>query len=202
VNTPKDGRYVYTYKGEASDPFNPTAPPEPFDGERTVEVSHSGNVYTSEETNTEMPGRFTLRTRWEPSRIQLLSFQTETAAGDFNCNFDPPLLIAKIPIRPETFPTQPFKGSGNACEGKLDITVERQEAMKDTTGRSWSTWRIRVKLQAGNDQFTSTTDQTQWFSPDLGIEVRADGTSQGEFRTPTGSQRFEGKSTSVLKSHP
>lgn len=202
VNTPKDGSYVYTYSGESDDPFNPAAPPQRFDGELTVEISHEGNVYTSEQTNTETPGRFTTRTRWETDRILLLSFKTETSGGDFSCTFDPPLLVAKIPIRPETFPTQNFKGTGNACEGKLDITVEGQETVKDATGRSWDTWRARIRLQAGNEQFTNTTDQKQWLSPELGVEVRTDGTSHGEIRTAGGSQTFDGKATSALKRHP
>jgi hypothetical protein len=202
VNTPKDGKYVYTYKGEATDPFNPAAPPQKFDGELTIESSHQGNVYTSEQTNTESPGRVTTRSRWEATRITLLSFKTETAGGDFSCTFDPPLLIAKIPIKPETFPTQQLKGTGNACDGKLDISVQAKETVQDATGKSWSTWRVRVKLQVGNEQFTNTTDQTQWFSPELGIEIKTDEVSNGEVRSPGGAQKFSGKSGSVLKSHP
>ncbi|HYZ93025.1 MAG TPA: hypothetical protein VFA34_11655 [Actinomycetota bacterium] len=202
INTPKDGKYVYTYKGEASDPFNPAAPPERFDGELTIESSHEGNVYTSEQTNTESPGRVTTRSRWEATRITLLSFKTETAGGDFSCTFDPPLLIAKIPIKVEKFPTQQLKGSGNACNGKLDIEVQAKETVQDATGKSWSTWRIHVVLQVGNEQFTNTTDQTQWLSPDLGFEIKTDERSNGEVKTPGGSQKFSGKSGSVLKSHP
>ena len=202
VNTPKDGRYVYRYKGEQTDPFNPTAGPQQFDGELTVESSHSGNVYTAEQTNTESPGRVTTRTRWEPTRILLLSFKTETAGGDFNCTYDPPILIAKVPFHPEKFPTQNTKGSGNACDGKFDINVERMETVKDATGRSWSTWRVHVVFTVGNEQFTNTTDQIQWFSPDLGLEIRTQETSKGEVRTPGGSQKFGGTSNSVLKSHP
>jgi hypothetical protein len=200
VNTPKDGSYVYTYKGEQTGPTSPS--PQRFDGERTVESSHEGNVYTSESTNTEQPGRFTTRTRWEPTRILLLAFKNENPAGDFNCTFDPPLVIAKIPIKAEKFPTQQLKGTGNFCDGKLDITFERQEPMKDATGRSWSTWRVRVQLQAGNQQVTTTSDETQWFSPELGAEIKTDGTTNGEAQTPGGPQKFSGKSTSVLKSHP
>ena len=202
VNAPKDGSYVYTYSGESDDPFNPAAPPQRFDGELTVDISHQGNVYTSEQTNTETPGRFTTRARWETDRILLLSFKTETPGGDFSCTFDPPLVVAKIPIRPETFPTQNFKGTGNACQGKLDITVEGQETVKDATGRSWSTWRARIRLQAGNEQFTNTTDQSQWLSPELGVEVRTDGTSHGEIRTAGGSQTFDGKAATALKRQP
>lgn len=200
VNTPKDGRYVYEYKGQSSNPFNPGAPPQDFDGELTSEYTHSGNVYTRETTNSEQPGRQTTRSRWEPAQILLLSIKIETAGGDFNCTYDPPLVIAKIPIKPEKFPTQHFEGEGNACNGKLDITVERQENVTDATGRSWPTWRVLVDLEVGNEQFTNRSRQTQWFSPDLGIEVRTDGTSETEVRSPPG--KFTGNATTVLKSHP
>ena len=203
VNPPKDGRYVYTYEGEATNPFNPGAPPEKFSGEELYsEISHQGNVYTEEQTNTETPGVFTTRTRWESSRILLLSFKTETAGGDFNCTFDPPLTIANIPIKPETIPTQTFKGQGNACDGKLDITVERKENTTDANNRTWSTWRTKVRIEAGNEQFKTITNDTIWLAPEIGVEVRTDGTTQGEFRTPTGAQSFNGKATSALKSRP
>lgn len=202
VNPPKDGTYVYDYSGEASDPFNPAAPPERFDGELNVDVSHSGNVYTSEQTNTEQPGRFTTRARWEADRILLLSYKSETAGGDFGCVLDPPLVIAKIPIKPETFPTQTIKGSGNACDGKLDLTVEAKQTVKDANGKDWDTWRVRVQLQVGNEQFTNTSDQRQWLAPELGVEIRSEGTSSGEFRTPGGAQQFGGNAKTVLKRHP
>ena len=202
INTPKDGRYVYTYQGESTDPFNPGAPPQKFSGELYSEISHQGNVYTEEQTNTETPGRFTTRTRWESSRILLLSFTTETAGGDFSCTFDPPLTIANIPLKPETIPTQEFKGRGNACDGKLDITVERQENTTDANNKTWSTWRVKVRIEAGNEQFNTVTDERQWLAPELGVEVRTDGTTHGEIRAPTGTQTFDGKATSALKSHP
>ncbi len=202
VNPPKDGRYTYTYQGESTDPFNPGAPPEKFSGELYSDISHQGNVYTEESTNTETPGRFTTRTRWESSRILLLSFKTETAGGDFSCTFEPPLTIANIPIKPETIPTQTFKGRGNACDGKLDITVEQKENTTDANNKTWSAWRVKVRIEAGNEQFNTITDERQWLAPELGVEVRTDGTTHGEIRTPTGSQTFDGKATSALKSHP
>ncbi|MGH2651285.1 MAG: hypothetical protein ACRDHK_08755, partial [Actinomycetota bacterium] len=176
INPPKDGRYVYTYQGESTDPFNPGAPPQKFSGELYSEVSHQGNVYTEEQTNTETPGRFTTRTRWESSRILLLSFNTETAGGDFSCVFDPPLTIANIPIKPGTIPTQTFKGRGNACNGKLDITVETKENTTDANNKTWSAWRVKVRIEAGNEQFNTITDERQWLAPELGVEVRTDGT--------------------------
>jgi hypothetical protein len=197
VNTPKDGRYVYDYKGESTSPFNPGGP-QKFQGELTIDVSHQGSVYQNEETTTVQPGRVTTRTRWESNRILLLYVKVESQGGDFSCEFDPPLLIAKIPIKPETFPTQDFKGKGNACNGKLDITVVGKEPAKDASGRSWSTWRVRVRTQTNTDQGSQSSDETRWFSPDLGAEIR----TQGTFKTQFGASKFEGNATSVLKRHP
>jgi hypothetical protein len=197
VNTPKDGRYVYDYRGESTSPFNPGGP-QKFEGELTTEVSHQGNVYQREQTTSVQPGRTTTRSRWEADRIVLLYIKFETQGGDFSCEFDPPLLIAKIPIKPETFPTQSFKGKGNACNGKLDITVVGKEPAKDTSGRAWSTWRVHVRTQTTTDQGTQSSDQTQWFSPDLGIEIRSQGSFSGQF----GAAKFEGNDTAVLKRHP
>lgn len=202
VNPPKDGKYVYTLKGEASDPFNPAGPPQRFDGELTKQVSHKGNVYTEEQTTSESAGRNTTRTRWEATRVLLLSFKAETPAGDFSCTLNPPLVVVKFPVKPERYPTQQIKGQGNACNGTLDITVERKETAKDATGRNWSTWRARVKLVVSNDQFKNTSDQTQWSSPDIGTEIRTSGKTQGEVKTATGSQKFQSTETTALKSRP
>lgn len=202
IRPPKDGRYVYNYEGRSSDPFNPAAPPQEFEGELVSEISHDGNVYTERQTNDQNPGVFTTRTRWEESRILLLSFRTQTAGGDFGCVFDPPLVLANLPIRPGAIPTQEFRGEGNACDGSLDINVMRREEVQDATGRTWSTWRVAVRIEAGNEQFTTVTDETQWLAPELGVEVRSDGTTHGEIRTPTGSQTFDGEATAALRSHP
>ncbi len=198
ANTPADGAYVYAYSGTASDPFNPSGPPEKFDGELTSEYSHSGNVYTAEITNSEQPGRTTIRTRWSSAKVEMLSLKTESAAGDFGCTFDPPLLITKFPIKPETYPKQTLRGEGNACDGTLEITVVKKTTQKDATGKTWSVWEVKVKTMLKSGQLTLTQNETRWVSPELGVEVRSNGSSDGKYA----AQSFKTTSTSSLKKHP
>jgi hypothetical protein len=198
ANPPTDGTYVYSYSGTASDPFNPSGPPEKFNGELTTQSSHSGSTYTAEITNSEQPGRTTIRTRWSSTKVEMLSLKTESAAGDFGCTFDPPLLIIKFPIKPETFPTQTLKGEGNACNGSLDITIVKKTTQKDATGKSWSVWEVKVKTTLKSGQLTLTQQETRWLSPELGVEIRSNGTSDGKYA----AQSFKTTSTSALKKHP
>jgi hypothetical protein len=198
ANPPADGTYVYNYSGEASDPFNPAGPPTKFSGELTNEISHSGSTYTAEITNSEQPGRTTIKTRWSAAKVEMLSLQTESAAGDFGCTFNPPLLITKFPIKPETFPTQQLKGEGNACNGSLDITVVRKTTAADATKKSWSVWEVKVKTQIKSGQLTITQNETRYVSPELGVEVKSVGTSDGQYA----AQKFKTSSTSTLKRHP
>ena len=198
ANPPRDGTYTYAYSGSASDPFNPTAPPSKFNGTLTNDITHSGNVYTSETTNSETPGRTTIRTRHSSVKVEMLSLKTESPAGEFACTFSPPLLITKFPIKPETYPQQPLKGEGNACDGTLDITIVKKETVKDGNGRAWSTWQAKIKTTLNSDQLTITQNETRWVSPDLGVEIRSNGSTEGKYAT----QRFTTTSTSALKKHP
>jgi hypothetical protein len=61
-----------------------------------------------------------------------------------------------------------------------------------------SDWRVKVKTTVKSERLTVTQDETRWISPDLGIEVRSNGSSKATF----GTQNFTSTSTSALKSHP
>lgn len=197
---PKDGSYVYRLDGEATNPFNPAAAPQKFSNETlTQKVSHSGNVITTVQTTSTQAGSTTQKLRWETTRIVLLYVDAQTAQGDYSCTFDPPLVIAHFPVHPETIPTQPFKGQGNACNGKLDITIERQEAAKDNNGRSWTAWRVRVRTQTTVGQFAQSSDETRWVAPAIGAMVRSQGTTQ---YTIQGTGGGHGSETAALKSYP
>jgi hypothetical protein len=200
INRPKSGRYVYDLSGEATNPLNPSAPPEKFAGgaQTTSNISHQGNVTTDESTTSEQAGRTVSKTRWESTKVSLLSISIDTQAGTFSCTFNPPLVILHIPIKAEKFPTQTLKGDGNACSGKVDITVEGKEDVKDATGRSWSTWRVKVRQEVNSDQLTTKTDETRWFSPDLGAQVRSQATQNGTYS----GLNFSSKSNTVLRSRP
>lgn len=199
---PKDGRYTYDFKGKANDPTNPTASQQSFEGERYSQVSHNGSSYTIVTTNSEESTRVTTKLNWGQDKVELTSIAIQTQLGEFSCAFDPPLVIVRFPIKPETYPTQNFKGQGNACDGKLDITVERQEAAQDATGRSWNAWRVKVRTETRSESFDLTTDETRWVSPDLGMEVRSEAKSNGSFKSGAFSGDIAGESTSVLRSHP
>ncbi len=198
ANPPKDGTYVYSVSGTASDPFNPAAPPQKYTGEQTNTVTHSGDVYTTESTTSERAGRTTIRTKHTTANVTMLSLKSETAGGEFSCIFNPPLVITKFPIKPETFPTQQLKGEGNACDGTLDITVVKKESVKDATGRAWDTWQAKVKLTLKSDQLTLNQNDTRWVSPELGVEIKSVGTTDGKF----GPTTFKGSANSALKKYP
>jgi len=198
ANPPADGAYTYTYAGTASDPTNPAGPPQKFNGTLTNQISHSGSVYTSEVTNSENPGRTTTKTRHSSTKVELLSLKTETAAGDFSCTYNPPLVITKFPIKPETYPQQQMKGSGNACNGTLDITIVRKTTQADATGKSWSVWEVKVKTTLKSQQLTINQNETRFVSPELGVEVKSTGSSMGTY----GPYKFTTNTTSTLKKHP
>lgn len=197
-NEPKAGTYTFETKGEATDPFNPTAPPEKYEGESTAEISRDGAITTRSDSSDRQAGRVTTRTKRETSRVLMLSFKAETPAGDFSCEFDPPLVVTKFPVKPEKYGRQDFKGKGNACDGYVEIEVLRKEAAKDANGKSWDTWAVFIKQYFQTDQLKSTSEQTRWISPDLGIEVKTDGKSSGQF----GAQKFEATGQSFLRDYP
>jgi hypothetical protein len=204
ISPPKDGKYVYRLDGEATNPFTPASPPQKFSNETlTKTVSHSGNVITTEQSSSVSAGRSTQKVRWESNRILLLYIKAETPQGEYTCTFDPPLLITKFPLRAETIPTQNFKGQGNACSGKLDITVERQESAKDATGRSWSAWKVHVQTEGNSAQFTQKSDDTRWVVPVLGlVEVHTQGTTDLSIKGAGGTQNSHGSQQTALKSYP
>lgn len=205
INRPRPGTYVYDLDGKSSDPLNPAAPPEDYagDAEATVKIGQSGDINSAEASNTESPGVVTIRTKWEPSRILLVSLKTETPLGEINCVFDPPIEIAHIPPKVETFPTQNWKCSGEDGEGKTDIQFVGKETVDDANGKSWSTWKVMTKTQSTSPDFSISQEDTRWVSPDLGIEIRSDGKSSGSFKTQAGTtQNFSSESRTVLKKHP
>jgi len=200
---PKDGSYVYRLDGEATNPFNPASPPQKFSNETlTKKISHSGNVITTEQTTSTSAGTSTQRVRWESDRVLLLYVNASTPQGDYGCTFNPPLLITKFPVRPGTIPTQHFKGSGNACNGTLDITIVRRESAKDNNGKSWDAWRVNVKTSASTGQFTQNSSDTRWVSPAIAEEVRSTGTFSLKINGAAGSQTSHGSQTTALKSYP
>jgi len=198
ANPPKDGSYAYRTDGSVSQ--NGSNPQNYSNQTVTADISHSGNVYSTKQTTQQ--GSTTSKDQWTSTRILFLSVEISSPYGTFSCTYNPPLTIAKFPTKPETFPQQHLNGSGNACGGTLDITVLDKENVVDASGHKWSAWKIHVKISSQfkyNGQPVSTTsDETRWFSPDLGVEVKsiADGSNSSALGKSTSH------STTLLKSHP
>lgn len=202
ASPPKDGTYTYTYEGKGNDPTNPAAGEQSFSGERYDKISHSGGTYTTETTTSEDAGRTTIKTRWTDTKVEMLEIVIESQAGTFSCRFDPPLVITKFPIKPETYPTQTFKGDGNACDGKLDITIVKKEDVKDAAGKAWSTWNVKVHTEIRPPNLVIIQDETRWVSPDIGVGIRSQGTQDGTFKSGATTFKFDNSFTSVLKKRP
>jgi hypothetical protein len=199
---PTGGRYTYSYEGEGTDPTNPAGPERSFEGKRYTEVSHSANDYTFVGTNSEDTTRSTTKTRWSSTKVELTYIEIQTQVGTFKCKFDPPLVITRFPVKPETYPSQTFKGEGNACDGKLEITVVKREQAKDATGKSWDAWQVKVHTETRSSNFDITTDETRWVAPDLGIEVRSNANSNGNFKIGASSGKINNTTVSVLEKYP
>jgi hypothetical protein len=198
ANPPKDGSYAYRSDGNTN---SPSTGPQSYSNQTiTTKISHSGNVYSSEQSTNQ--GTVTSRDQWNSANIQFLSVKIESPYGTFTCTYNPPLVIAKFPIKPETFPQQKLQGSGNACGGTLDISVLDKENVQDATGHTWSAWKLHVKINSSfkyNGQpVSSSSDEMRWFSPDLGIEVKSIADTSNS--SPLG--KATGHATTVLKSHP
>ncbi len=198
VNRPKAGRYVYDISGESTSPFAPGPQKFPSGSQTTTRITRSGNTNTDETTSSAQAGRVVAKSRWEASKVLLLSYTVEQSGQTLTCTFSAPLEIIRIPIKSETFPTQNLSGQGNACGGTLKITVEGKENVKDAAGKTWSTWRVKVRQEVKNNQLTTTADETRWFSPDLGVQVRSQSNQSGSFS----GANFSSKTTSALRSHP
>ena len=199
ANAPKDGKYLYNSSGKSTVPFSPPT----FSGTETITYSHSGSDYTAVATNSEQAGSSTTKSRWTDTSVLLTGFKQEGAQGTVECNLNPPLTITKFPIKPETFPTQQLKGSGNGCNGTLDVQIVKQEAMKDATGKSWNTWQAKVTIKTSTTYQGTTVHitqaETRWVSPDLGVEIK----SVGHTDIDAGAQgKYTVDQTDVLKSHP
>lgn len=205
VNPPSDGTYAYDLEGSMTDTFNPAGPPREYsaDAEAIVDVTHSGDVYTLESSNTENPGVSTTKLKWESSRVLLLSLKMETGGGDFGCVFDPPIVATKLPPAPEAYATQDWQCKDSEGSGSTDITIVGQEDVTDAKGQTWSTWKAETHSEFNYGEVSGVLDITRWTSPELGTDIRTVENSEGEFELGAGqTQSFTSESRTVLKRHP
>lgn len=178
---PRPGTYVYELLGQRG-----TDVPE--GSLLTEELSASGNDYSVLITNNQNSNTRTIRLRWEEERVVQLSNQTTVGGDRRTCNFEPPLETLHIPIRIEEFSEQATGGPG--CNQTVAISVVGRQEIQDATGRTWSTWIIEMQSLSGG----RTDEETRWFSPELGRDVRID------TATETDTRRSE--TTQLLSSFP
>jgi hypothetical protein len=201
ANLPKDGNYVYRMDGTSDSPFTGK---QTYNNQTvTGSLSHSGNIYTTK-TSSSNSGSAETKTEWDPTKILLVSIKGNQGGTEFSCVFNPRPVIAHIPQKAETFPQQKLQGSGNACDGTLDIQVIDKENVADATGKTWSTWKVHVKtvshVEFQGQKFTANSDQMRWVSPDLGVEIKQ--VTDSSTKSAAGATVQSGHITTVLKSHP
>jgi hypothetical protein len=203
-NRPRAGTYVYDLSGQASDPLNPAGPPRSFpdDAEVQSEISWDGDIQTVVTTNSEAPGRTTTRWRWSADRLEFLSIRTQMPGGDFGCVFEPPILAANFPIQTGSLPDQSWGCEDSDGSGETSITIEGQEDVQDANGQTWSTWRVSTSTQFDFGQVRGNQESTSWMSPDLGVDIRSEGSQDGEFGGPVGAQSFASEQQTALKRYP
>lgn len=200
VRQPAPGDYVYDLTGSGGGPPG-AEQPYPPGAVQTYRVSPGaadggGTVYETVQTQAQEPSvRTTVRTRWEPGRVRLLSTAIQVAGQGFSCTYSPPPEILHIPPAAETFPRQSFSG---ACSGTVDVSVTGPETVT-AVGRAWRTWKVRTTSRftaAGG--LTGTVDATAWLAPELGQPVK----TATILDARAGAMRLSANQTAVLRSHP
>lgn len=214
-NIPKAGKYVYLTSG-TQEGVQPGATPTTYkDRETTVEFLEPKDADGGKEQKYRAGGEqgtSTTTTRWEKSRVLLLSVSFTSPQGNIECKFNTPaggLEVAKFPIKAEKFPRQEWKNE--QCEGSHEQEIVKEETVT-AQGRSWKTWKIltttRIKitftspgggpLPPGPQTIDTNVQSTQWLAPDLGTEVKSDSVNDFTF----GGSTSKGNTARELKSFP
>jgi hypothetical protein len=203
VNRPKAGAYVYDYSSESTNAATPDSPARTSspDAELSSKVSYDGDEMTVEEQTTEGPAVATVVRRWSDDGMVELSFKTKAGGGSAGCEFSTPLEMLRIPIKTESFGVKKFVGKGNSCDGQRTVTVGEKATTKDADGATWSVWKVVVENQVRSSVgLTTKSTVTNWFSPDLGKEIRI--SSVVESINSANAVQARGETTSVLKTYP
>jgi hypothetical protein len=198
VNRPRPGTYLYDLEGSERSPFcpNPDGCPYGPDAQVDHDLDVDDQVYTVVVTTSEGGGRMTTRTRWEDARVLLLSTRTVTPVGTFGCEFNPPVEIARFPVKTEAFGPQQW--SGENCEGTTTIEVIGQEDATDANGKVWTTWKVHQRTEYRFGDVSGVLEGDVWTSPDLGYSIRSDTRNEGTFQ----SQPISSHQITLLKRHP
>jgi hypothetical protein len=202
VNRPTEGRYLYTLSSSTTNAATPDSPARTSspDAEFQSTITYDGDVVITQDRIKDSSGVATVKRRWTDDAIEELSFETKTDRGSGGCTFDEPAVVLSIPVKTGKLPAVTFEGEGTNCNGSRKISVERQEDAIDASGSAWPTWRIRAETVVKSTGLTNKSTNTQWFSPDLGKEVRA--TSVSEYINPSGGVAARAESEILLKTYP
>lgn len=193
-NHPKQGIYVYALSGSGTE-VGGSRRSYPEGSESRVEFKGGPDEYSIQTSSSQDPNRrTTIRTRWEPNRVLLLQTVLSTGAGDIPCNYEPPVEIVHIPVKPETW-TQTW--SNQQCNGTAELTVHGMEDVA-AAGRTWRTWKVSTKTTYSFGAITGTLTATEWLSPDLGTSVKGEEHNEGKF----GAQPFTSDTATMLKTYP
>lgn len=202
VRQPAAGDYVYDLVGSTSGALPGVEQPYPPGAAQTFRVSlgagaGGGTEYETVQTSAQDPSvRTTVRTRWEPGRVRILSTVIEvTGVATYPCTYTPPPEILHLPPVAETFPQQSFSGT---CSGTVDVSVTGPETVT-AVGRAWRTWKVhttsRLTMAAG---LTGTIDATTWLAPELGQPVKMATVLDAH----VAATHLSAHQTAVLRSHP
>ncbi len=183
ASRPKPGAYVYDLIG-----IGFTAGDVPQGTRLTETIQADNNIDTVLITNNVNKNKRRVRYRWESKRVEQLSNETIILGVSRTCVYQPPVEILHLPIRREDYKEQTPQGA--ACERIIEVSVVGTEGVKDATGRVWTTWIINFHSEGGG----RALDETRWFSPELGVNIRVESSSE------TSGARNE--TAQVLRSHP
>ncbi|HVL81376.1 MAG TPA: hypothetical protein VM840_07285 [Actinomycetota bacterium] len=196
-NRPRLGDYTYDLSGATTSPIDPAGRSYPEGSTQRVIVQADGDVYSAHTPGVgAAASSSTTRVRWSGDGVRLLSMRLDIAGRGYECTYDPPIQILRFPIRAESYPAQ--TGRGRDCETTVEIRLTGREDVSVPSG-TWSSWRIETKVDYRfGTQLQGTATGTNWYSPDLGFEVRGERQNSGTYQ----GQPFNSTANTALRAHP
>lgn len=180
INAPANGEYSYEYSTEDTNAATPQATPRRSkpDAQLHRTVSRDGDVIETADQSTEGPAVATIRQKLESDGLFDLGAKIVAGKNQSSCDYESPLLNIRFPLKAGSYPKQAFTGKGNSCAGERTIKVVGKEVVKDANGLAWSTWRIEIDTTVRGTGLTKVNHDTRWYSPDLGEDIKFDGSAK------------------------
>jgi hypothetical protein len=181
VTRPQPGVYVYDFVGQGETTV-------PAGTQITESITVKGNVYTVDVSTNRNANQQSYQLRWSSDRVLQLDNETVIGGTRGSCPYNPPLDVLHLPVRAEHFKSQ--ETGVAACRERFDIEVFNREMVQDATGHPWAAWIIQVRTET-NDR---TKEETHWFAPKLGRDIRVEVTED----TTTAHR----ETAQILRSYP